>query len=513
MISEKENNKRIAKNTLLLYFRMIFMMVISLYTSRVNLNALGIDNFGIYNVVGGVVAMSGLFTAALSSSISRFLTFELGKGNKNKLNSVFSTSVSIQFCIAFIILILGETIGLWFLNEKLVIPDERLYAANWVYQFSLISCFVGLISVPYNAAIIAHEKMSAFAYISIIEAIGKLLVAFSIMITPIDKLIWFSGFILVNSLVIRFIYGYYCGKHFEECRYHFVFDKTLLKNMFGYAGWNFLGSCGAVLRDQGGNIIINLFCGPAVNAARGVSVQVNTAVIGFVTNFMTALNPQITKSYACGNKPYMYTLIQQGSRLSFYILLFLACPILVNTEYILQLWLKIPPQHAAEFIRLVLLFALSESISHTIITAMQATGNIRNFQLTAGLLQLLNLPLAYFCLWLGGPPEVIFCVSIFISQISFFVRLYMLHNAIGISIAKFIHKVYINVLCVSIIAVSIPFLIGFYLEKNFLTFILLCCICCATTSISILIVGCNQNERKFVLSKVKSSYYKMIKNR
>ena len=273
MTDTVQNNKRIAKNTLLLYVRMLLMMVISLFTSRVNLNALGVENFGIYNVVGGVVAMSGLLTAALSSSISRFLTFELGKSDKSKLKTVFSSSVSIQFCISSIILLLGETIGLWFLNEKLVIPADRLYAANWVYQFSLISCFVGLISVPYNAAIIAHEKMSAFAYISIVEALGKLLVAFSIMITPIDKLIWFSGFIVINSLIVRLIYGYYCSKHFEECHYHFVIDKKLLKNMFGFAGWNFLGSFGAILREQGGNIVINLFFGPTVNAARGVAVQ------------------------------------------------------------------------------------------------------------------------------------------------------------------------------------------------------------------------------------------------
>lgn len=511
MTDTVQNNKRIAKNTLLLYVRMLLMMVISLFTSRVNLNALGVENFGIYNVVGGVVAMSGLLTAALSSSISRFLTFELGKSDKSKLKTVFSSSVSIQFCISFIILLLGETIGLWFLNEKLVIPADRLYAANWVYQFSLISCFVGLISVPYNAAIIAHERMSAFAYISIIEALGKLLVAFSIMITPIDKLIWFSGFIVINSLIVRFIYGYYCSKHFEECHYHFVIDKKLLKNMFGFAGWNFLGSFGAILREQGGNIVINLFFGPTVNAARGVAVQVNTAVIGFVTNFMTALNPQITKSYASGNRTYMFTLIQQGARLSFYILLFLASPILVNTDYILQLWLKIPPQHASEFVRLVLIFAMSESISHTIITAMQATGKIRDFQLTAGVLQLLNLPVAYLGLWLGGPPETIFYVAILISQISFFVRLYMLHNAINISIINFIKNVYINVLIVSFSSIIIPLYLSFYLEYNILNFILLCCVSLITTSISIIFIGCNRSERMFVLSKIKQFLCKIKK--
>ncbi len=511
-MSQLQNNKRIAKNTLLLYLRMLFMMVISLYTSRINLNALGIDNFGIYNVVGGVVAMSGLFTTALSSSISRFLTFELGKDNKKKLSIVFSSSVSIQFFIVFIILIFGETVGLWFLNERLVIPKDRLCAANWVYQFSLISCSIGLISIPYNAAIIAHEKMSAFAYISIIEVVGKLLVAFSIVITPIDKLIWFSGFIVVNSLIIRFIYGYYCSKHFEECKYQIVFDKTLLKSMFGFAGWNFLGSCGAILREQGGNIIINLFFGPAVNAARGIAVQVNTAVTGFVTNFMTALNPQIIKSYASGNKTYMFELIQQGSRLSFYILFFFACPILINTDYILVVWLKNPPEYASIFVRLVLIFAMSESISHTIITGMQATGKIRNFQLTAGVLQLLNLPLAYICLYWGAPPEIIFYISILISQVSFFVRIYMLHNVIGISVIDFICKVYINVILVSCCSIIIPLYVSYNVEKNFLTFICLCFICIIATSASIYFIGCNYKERFFVRTKIKQLSNKMMKS-
>lgn len=374
MSNTTENNKRIAKNTLLLYFRMLFLMAVSLYTSRVVLNALGVEDFGIYNVVGGVVAMFSVLSGSLSAAISRFITYELGKGNQENLNKIFSSAVTIQLILSGIIILLAETIGMWFLNAKMNIPEVRMEAANWVFQFSILTFAINLISIPYNASIIAHEKMSAFAYISILEAVGKLTIAYLITIAPIDKLIFYAILMCVVALVVRFTYGNYCKRHFSECTYHFVWDKQLLKQMFGFAGWNFIGASSAVLRDQGGNVVINLFCGPAVNAARGIASQVNNAVNQFVVNFMTALNPQITKSYAAGNKEYMMTLIFQGARLSFYMLLLLSLPILVNTHYILVLWLKIVPEHAVFFVQLILIFALSESISQPLITAMLATG-------------------------------------------------------------------------------------------------------------------------------------------
>ena len=263
MVNTSANNKRIAKNTLLLYFRMLFMMVVSLYTSRVVLNALGVEDFGIYNVVGGVVAMFSMLSGSLSAAITRFITYELGTGNRENLKKIFSSSVTIQIGIALLIILLAEAIGVWFLNVKMNIPDARMVAANWVFQFSILTFAINLISVPYNASIIAHERMSAFAYISILEAIGKLVIAFLIVISPMDKLVFYAILMCAVALVVRFAYGAYCKKHFEECTYHFIFDKELLKRMFGFAGWNFIGATSAVLRDQGGNVVINLFCGPA----------------------------------------------------------------------------------------------------------------------------------------------------------------------------------------------------------------------------------------------------------
>lgn len=504
MGNTSENNKRIAKNTLLLYCRMLFLMVVSLYTSRVVLNALGIEDFGIYNVVGGIVAMFTVLSGSLSAAISRFITYELGKENQGNLNKIFSSAVTIQLGLAGIIILLAETIGLWFLNVKMNIPEIRMEATNWVFQFSILTFAINLISVPYNASIIAHEKMSAFAYISILEAVGKLTIAYLIIISPMDKLIFYAILMCLVAIIIRFTYGNYCKKHFSECTYHFIWDKQLLKQMFGFAGWNFIGAASAVLRDQGGNVVINLFCGPTVNAARGIAFQVNNAINQFATNFMTALNPQITKSYAAGDKEYMMTLIFQGARLSFYMLLLLSLPILTNTHYILELWLKIVPEHAVLFVQLVLIFAMSESISYPLITAMLATGEIRNYQIIVGGLQMMNLPISYLLLRVGFFPEIVIVVAICISQCCLAARLILLKKMIGISIRRYLRKVYFNIIIVSIIAAIPPCISTHYIDESFINFtinILLAAIC---TISSIYFIGCNYQERQFIQQKLSS---------
>lgn len=511
MSNTTENNKRIAKNTLLLYFRMLFLMAVSLYTSRVVLNALGVEDFGIYNVVGGVVAMFSVLSGSLSAAISRFITYELGKGNQENLNKIFSSAVTIQLGLAGIIILLAETIGIWFLNVKMNIPEVRMEAANWVFQFSILTFAINLISVPYNASIIAHEKMSAFAYISILEAVGKLFIAYLITITPMDKLIFYAILMCVVALIVRFTYGNYCKRHFCECTYHFIWDKQLLKSMFSFAGWNFIGASSAVLRDQGGNVVINLFCGPAVNAARGIAFQVNNAVNQFVVNFMTALNPQITKSYAAGDKGYMMTLIFQGARLSFYMLLLLSLPILVNTHYILALWLKIVPEHAVLFVQLILIFALSESISHPLITAMLATGKIRNYQIIVGGLQMMNLPISYIFLRLGYFPEIVIVIAICISQCCLAARLILLRGMIGLSITHYLKNVYLNIIVVSIIAVILPLISAYYIKESFISFILISLIAVICTFSSIYFLGCNNQEREFIHQKLGTIKSKIIR--
>lgn len=502
MSDTSQNNKRIAKNTLLLYLRMLFMMAVSLYTSRVVLHTLGIEDFGIYNVVGGVVAMFSVISGSLSAAISRFITYELGKGDKDKLIRIFSSSVTIQLGLGFIILILAEVVGMWFLNTQMTIPTNRIYATNWVFQLSILTFIINLISVPYNAAIIAHEKMSAFAYISILEVVAKLIIVYMLLWSPLDKLIFYAILMAAVALIIRFVYGYYCKQHFEECTYRFIFDKELLKKMFSFAGWNFIGAASAVLRDQGGNIVINLFCGPTVNAARGIAYQVNSAISGFVNNFMMALNPQITKSYAAGNKEYMMTLIHQGARLSFYILLILSLPVIINAHYILTLWLKIVPNHTTLFVQLVLIFAMSESISNPLMTAMLATGNIRNYQIVVGGLQIMNLPISYILLRNGCIPETVLIVAICISQCCLVARLYMLRKMIGLSIRKYISKVYFNVLTVTILSAIIPYTLSCYFSETFVNFIIICIISVICTFIVMYFIGSNKEERRFILSKI-----------
>ena len=499
--SISENNKRIAKNTLMLYARMLVSMLVGLYTSRITLNALGVDNFGIYNVVGGVVGLFSLLSGSLSAAISRFITFELGREDSDRLKKVFSSAITIQIVLSIIIVLLAETVGLWFLNNKLVIPIERMDAAHWVYQLSILTFVIGLISVPYNASIIAHERMSAFAYMSLFDVLGKLLIALSMYNSPYDRLIHYAILLATLSILYNLIYYIYCKKQFTECTYVFFFDKALFRKMFGFAGWNFIGASSAILRDQGGNIILNMFCGPAVNAARGIALQVSGAIQGFVSNFMTALNPQITKSYASGERDYMMSLIYKGARFSYYILLILSLPVIINARYILTIWLGVVPEHTVSFVQLVLIFAMSESLAHPLITAMLATGNIRNYQLVVGGLQMMNLPIAYLFLRFGYPPESVFFVAIFISVCCEMARLYMLRTMIQLPVRTFLRNVYFNVIIVSVIAAIIPLVISKVLPHDIIGFLISCALCFICTMVSILYVGFSCNERTMIVSK------------
>ena len=500
---EQQNNKRIAKNTLLLYFRMLLVMGVSLYTSRIVLRTLGVDDFGIYNVVGGLVAMFSVVSGALSSAISRFLTFELGKGDEEQLSKVFSSSVSIQILISLIVIVLAETIGLWFLNHQMVIPFDRLESANWIFHLSILTFCVNLISVPYNAAIVAHEKMSVFAYVSVFDALGKLAVAWGIAFSSVDKLIMYGLLMCCVSLFVRLIYGWYCKRYFKECNCRFVCDWSLLKRMFVFAGWNFVGSSSFILREQGGSIVLNLFCGPAVNAAKGIATQINNAVYQFVYNFTMALNPQITKSYAIGDMPYMMKLVFQGARLSFYIFSLLAIPVILNVRYILNLWLHVVPEYSTIFVQLVLVFTLSESISLPLQTVMLATGKIRNYQLVVGGLQLLNLPISYVLLKMGFAPESVFVVAIFLSQICLFARFFLLKKMVSFDTVSFIKKVYLNVCYVSVIGLIVPVTLCCFIQRDsFIKFALSFAVAGLSMFFSILFVGCSREERMFVFRKI-----------
>ncbi len=497
------NNKRIAKNTLMLYFRMLLMMGVTLYTSRVVLEVLGIEDYGIYNVVGGVVAMFTMISGSLSAAISRFITFELGQGDQEKLNQIFSASLVIQIIISAIIFILAETVGLWFIQNKMQIPEGRMVATQWVLHFSLATLVINLISVPYNATIIAHERMSTFAYISIVDVMGKLVMTYIIAISTIDRLITYSIAMFFIALLVRLIYVGYCRRNFKECRsISFIFDKHLFKDMFGFAGWNFIGSASGLLKTQGCNILLNLFYGAVVNAAMGISNQVTAAINQFSTNFMTALNPQITKSYATGNRKYMMTLIFYGSRLSFYMLLLLSLPILMQTDYIISIWLKEVPKHTVIFVKLSLVLSLMESISAPLITAMLATGRIRNYQIIVGGFQMLNLPVSYVFLRMGFFPEVTLLVAICLSGCCLLSRLYLLRRMIDLPARRFVQEVLINVFLVAVISVITPSFALDAFGSGFGAFVLISLITLASTATVIYFVGCTRNERSFLKRKI-----------
>lgn len=337
MSVKSENNKRIAKNTFLLYFRMLFTMGVSLYTSRVVLNTLGVEDFGIYNVVGGVVVMFSFLNSSLATATQRFLNYEMGQGNALKLEKVFSIALTGHYLIALSVILLAETIGLWFVSTQLEIPAERMHAALWVYQFSILTLAVSIISVPYNAVIIAHERMKVFAYVSIAEVSLKLTVVFLLVYLSFDKLVLYAFLLLVVAVIVRMIYATYCKRNFTECKYRFIFEKDLFAQMFCFSGWMFTGTLSNLFSSQGVNILINMFFGPIQNAARGIAYQIQGTVNAFVTNFMVAVQPQIVKSYSQGNYSYMYKLVFMASRYSFYLLFLLSLPVLLQTVSIATL--------------------------------------------------------------------------------------------------------------------------------------------------------------------------------
>lgn len=500
MKTEKENNKRIARNTLLLYFRMLFIMIISLYTSRINLHSLGILDFGIYNVVGGVVAMFSIFSGSLATACSRFLSYELGKGNNDTLSKVFSTTVSIHILLAICIVIIMEPIGLWFIHNKLVIPTSRLYAANWVFQFSVMAFVVNMISVPYNSAIIAHEKMSAFAYISIFEVVVKLIICFFLFIAPFDKLIVFAALLLFLSMSLRILYGFYCKKHFKECSYNFCFEKEMAYQIFCFAGWSSFSAVAFTCYNTGLNLLLNMFFGPIVNAAKGITTQVQNAIQGFCRNFQVAINPQIIKSYAAGDLNRVYNLIYAGTKFSFYLMLFLSLPIMFKINTILSIWLTEVPAHTPNFIRLILAIVILDTYGNCLFTAMEATGKIRNYQVIVGTIMLLILPVAYISLKLGFPSEsvfVVYFIHLFVVQI---VSVFLVNKAIGLSVSLFLKNVLLRTISVTCISCVPSALVSYYFPSGLFSFILTCLVCYMSVLCSTYFVGLSPKE-KLVLKK------------
>lgn len=504
MSNHSENTKRIAKNTMMLYCRMLFSMLISLYTSRVVLNTLGVEDYGIYNVVGGFVAMFSLISGSLSSSVGRFLTFELGRGDMDRLKRTYSTSLLIHIVLAVIIFVSMETIGVWFLNNKLTIPTERIYAANWVFQASIFSFMFGLLAVPYNALIVAHERMSAFAYIGILEITLKLAIVLFVAHCPFlfDKLITYSLLLTGLGILMRFVYVSYCRRNFSESEFHLKIDKSYLKEMASFAGWNFIGCSALLLKNQGTDVLLNLYFGPVVNAARGIASVVNGAISSFSGNFMTALNPQITKSYAANDREYSQLLVERGARFSFFIMFIFALPIFLEADFVLTIWLKQYPEHTVNFVRLILVLSFCDIVSNTLITLQSATGKIRNYQLAVGITLLMNFPLSYICLYWDCPPESVLVVAVFVSIACMVLRLYFVQQSTQLSIRRFLLKVCVRILFVVVCSSILPIIFRSNMEYGCLRFLVVGAISVLSSGVMILLLGCTKGERNFIIENV-----------
>lgn len=497
------SNTRIAKNTLILYLRMIFILCVGLYTSRIVLNTLGVEDYGIYNVVGGFVAFFSFLNGAMATATQRFITYELAQGNEERQISTFSTSVIIHFTIALLIVIAAETVGLWFVCNKLVIPEERFLAAIWVYQFSISTMFVSIVSIPYNATIIAHEKMSAFAYISILDTVLKLVIVLLLTIVTFDKLVFYAALLFGISLLDRLIYGIYCKRHFAETRIKLIFDKKLFQEMTNIAGWSLFGNIAGVFYTQGLNVLLNMFFGPVVNSARAIAVTIQGVVTGFVSNFQMALNPQITKSYAVGDLHRMHSLIFASSKFSFFLLLFIALPIMIETRTILTLWLKIVPDHTVWFVRLMLCILLIDTLSNPLMISAQAVGRVKIYQSVVGGLLLLILPIAYVALRLGGNPETVFIVHMVVAVLALICRVIIVGRMVSFSFALYARKVLLPT--TSVFLLTSCFSAGLFCvmpDNGILTTVEVIVMILIFTAVVILFAGLSPTERMFMRNRI-----------
>lgn len=502
------NNTRIAKNTLLLYFRMLFTMAVSLYTSRVVLNTLGVENFGVYNVVGGIVSMLGFFNSSMATSTQRFLNYEMGRNNGNGLREVFVNALNAHYLIGIITVIGLETVGLWFVYNKLNVPLGQFESALWVFHCSVLSLFVSIISTPYNAAIIANERMGVYAYYSIIEVVLKLLIVYLLVVIPYNKLIMYGLLTLTVSVVMRILYNVYCVKNFAECKYKWSWNIQLMKKMFFFSSWMLFGCISDILSKQGVNVLINVFFGPVFNAARAIAVQVQAAVNNFVANFMAAVSPQIIKSYSAGEVQRMHRLVFSSSKLSFYLLFVLTTPVLIYTDLILQLWLKQVPEYCVLFTRLVLVELLISSAYVPIAQINQASGKIRNYQMTISIIFVVNFALTYILYKIGMPVYSTFVVSVVLAFIGLFVRVVILKYDNGFPASTYLLRVMLPLIPVAGLALFVPILIYVNLETTFLTFVLNCLAGLASSVIVIWTLGLDKVERAFITEKISSKIHK-----
>lgn len=504
------SNTKIAKNTLVLYFRMLFNMGVTFYTSRIILHTLGVEDYGIYNVVGGVIILFSFLNISMSSATQRFLTFELGRNaGLERMKKIFSTSLNIHICISLLVLLIGETIGLYFLNSYMLIPDSKMFAANWVYQCSLLASCISILALPYTAIIISYERMNVFAYISILDTLLKLLVAYVLYTIPSDRLVVYSVLMFGVSVIQFAIYIIYCRRNFLESKYRYIKDKVLFRNMCGFAGWNMIGNLSYIGFTQGINVLLNIFFGPSINAARGIAVQLQGGVNQLARNFQMAVNPQITKDYAAGNLSEMYTLVFRSSRFSFFLVFILALPLILQTDKVLMWWLGEIPDYTITFFKIIICISLLDTLSSPLNICALATGKIKSFQIIEGGILLMIVPASYILLKIITIPYVVFVVHFIIALLTQVVRLLLLKRMVNIPLSEYFRFVVLRILLVLfstlfllyVLNLIIPTIMGQFFACTFMVITI--------SGIIIFRIGLITEERNFIIGKLKYLYRKL----
>ncbi len=492
------DNQRLAKNALFLYVRLIATVIINIYTVRIIWNVLGVENYGIYNIVAGIVLMFAFLNNGMVQASQRFISYELGRGDVKSIQKVFCISVTVHILIAIAIFILAESIGLWFLYEKLNIPFDRMNAALCVYQLTIFDFIVNVVSVPYKASIIAHEHMKTYGYFGIIEVILKLIIVYLLIVIPFDKLITYAILVLCVTILIRFLYTYYCRRHFIECKYKFENDRHLIKDMFSFAGWSFIGNMGFSIRNQGIDIILNLAFNVAVNAAKGIAMQIGVNIIGFAQSFQMAINPQITKRYAAGELESMMNLVIRGCKYSLMLMMFIVVPFYFETEYVLYLWIGNVAPYTIGFMRLTLIMILIESMVGPITTAIQATGRIRNFQIIISSIMILSIPLAWIWIKFVDDPYISMYIIILSTFVAFSARVVLLHNEFPFPYSIFFKMMCLRLLPSILISFFVSKYIYVYFPVNILGLILFCISSVILIAIIEYCIGLDRNERQLI---------------
>lgn len=502
------NNKQIAKNTLFMYLRMGVTMLVGLYVSRVVLQQLGVEDYGLYNVIGGIIAMFSFINGSMVNVSTRFITVYLAKNDIKMLNNIFSMSFLIHFSIGVVILLLGETIGLWYLNNKLVIPEGREFAAHWLYQLSIISCIISILYVPYNGLIVAHERMKAFAYISVMDSMLKLLIAIMIAYSPFDKLIFYGTLLAGVSFLDILIYFVYCRKNFKESILVFYWNKAIFKRMLEFAGWALIGNFSYLFYSQGINLMLNAFCGPAVNAARGVAVQVEGVIRQFAGNVQVAINPQIIKSYTSNELERMYALIFTSSRLCFYLLYIISLPIMIEADFILNLWLGTVPNHTVNFVRLILCISILDALINPMFTANLACGKLKIYHMSLSILMYAFMFVTYFSIRQTLLPESVFVTLLIATILGVVLRIFILEKQIGLSKLTYIHKVLLPIISVAVISCVLPITSHLIIDNNIARFFISSLLSIISVLVTTYYIGMDKTEKQLVISFVKNKILK-----